>query len=807
MEKRGEQIIPELVEDEMKEYFLNYAMSVIVSRALPDVRDGLKPVHRRILTTLHDLNLEPGKNFRKCAKICGDVSGNYHPHGEAVVYPSLVRLAQPFSLRYPLVDGQGNFGSVDGDNPAAMRYTEARMKKLTQEMLADLEKDTVDYVPNYDGTRKEPTVLPSKFPNLLVNGSSGIAVGMATNIPPHNAKEVCEAVVKIIDNPESTVQEVMQVLPAPDFPTGGIITNPSGIRSAYTTGRGKILVRAKVEMEEKAGKQHIIVSEIPYMVQKAALIQQIAQLVRDKKIDGIADLRDESDREGMRIVITLKQAANSDIVQNQLFKHTRMQETFGIIMLALVNNEPKVLDIKAVISHFIDHRLEVITRRTQFDLNKAEKRAHILEGLIIALDDIERAIELIKKSKSADEAKANLISTYSLTDVQAKAILEMRLQRLTALEQDKLRKEKEELLVKIEELKSILASEEKRRAIIKDEMRYTQEKYGDERRTVVLEQETQAFEDEDLLTPEDVVVTMSHLGYVKRLPIDTYKAQRRGGRGIVAAKTRDEDFIENVFVTNTHTSLLCFTTKGKVHWIKVYQLPTAGRQAKGTAMVNILQLDKGERVQAVLPVKDFNTDSYVCMATKKGIMKKTELKSFSNPRKGGIIALSLDDDDELVNARLTSGNDELFLASESGMAVKCHEKEIRPMGRTARGVIGMRLTGDDKVIGMVIPKQGESILTVTEKGYGKRTAVTEYRTVHRGAKGVINIKTTERNGKVVAIRAVSEKDEIMIISDQGIAIRTAVTGISQIGRNTQGVRVMRVGSGKVGAVAKIESEE
>lgn len=806
-DKPAERIIPRIIEQEMKTSYLDYSMSVIVGRALPDVRDGLKPVHRRVLFGMYEMGMLHNKPFKKSARIVGDVMGKYHPHGDAAIYETMVRLAQDFSLRYPLVQGQGNFGSVDGDSAAAMRYTEARLNKLAEEILQDIDKETVEFVPNYDGSLKEPSVLPAKVPNLLINGSSGIAVGMATNIPPHNLSEVSDGIIATIDNPEIDAISLMKYIKAPDFPTGGIIMGTSGIREAYKAGRGKIVIRAKTEIQETKNRQRIIVTEIPYMVNKALLIEAIADLVRDKKIQGISDLRDESDREGMRIVIELKQGANSDVVLNQLFTHSRLQETFGMNMLALVGNEPRVLSLKDMVQHYIDHRKDIVRKRTQYDLTQAQDRAHILEGLIVALEHIDPIIKLIKQSKSAEEAKKGLIEDYKLSEKQAIAILDMTLRRLTSLEQDKIRNEHKDLLKLIKDLQEILASEQRILGLIKAELLELKEKYGDARRTQILETEVAALEEESLIKPEDDVITITHAGYIKRLTVDTYKQQRRGGKGIIAAETKEEDFIETLFIANTHDYILFFTSLGKVHWIKVYQLPEAGRYAKGTAIVNLLQLGQGEKVTAFIPVKQFEADKYLMMVTDNGIVKKTSLEEFSNPRKGGIIAISLDEKDSLNSVMLTDGKQQIIIATENGLAVKFHEEDVRPMGRTAGGVIGIRLR-DDRVVGATIADDNKTLLTITENGFGKRTQISDYRLINRGGVGVINIKITDKNGKVVSIASITDQDELMLISQNGVLIRTPAQGISTIGRNTQGVRVMKLDEkDKVISIAKIVQEE
>ncbi len=806
-EPKPEKIVPRIIEQEMKTSYLDYSMSVIVGRALPDVRDGLKPVHRRVLFAMHDMGMLHNKPFKKSARIVGEVLGKYHPHGDVAVYDAMVRLAQDFSLRYPLIQGQGNFGSVDGDRAAAMRYTEARLNKLAEEILQDIDKETVEFVPNFDASLQEPSVLPAKVPNLLVNGSSGIAVGMATNIPPHNMVEVCDAIIKTIDNPEVDVLSLMQTLKGPDFPTGGLIMGSSGIKEAYKTGRGKIVVRAKTQLEETKTRTRIIVTEIPYMVNKSEMIEAIADLVRDKKVQGISDLRDESDREGMRIVVDLKQGANSDVVLNQLFTHSRLQETFGINLLALVDNQPRLLSLKDIVQQYIDYRRSIVRKRTQFDLTQAEDKAHLLEGLIVALDHIDPVVQLIKQSKSADDAKKALMADYKLSEKQAQAILDMTLRRLTSLEQNKIRAEHSDLLKLVKDLKDILASEQKILGLIKAELLELKEKYGDARKTQIIETGVAAIEEESLIKPEEDVITITHAGYVKRLPVDTYKQQRRGGKGIIAAEAKEEDFIENLFVANTLDYILFFTNLGKVHWIKVYQLPEAGRYAKGTAIVNLLQLGQSEKVTAFIPVKAFEENKFLFMVTASGTVKKTSLAEFSNPRKGGIIALNLEEKDELKSVMLTDGNQQIIIATQDGMAVKFHESDVRAMGRTATGVIGIRLR-EDKVVGATLADDKLTLVTVTENGFGKRTPISDYRLINRGGVGVINIKITDKNGKVVGIASVTDGDELMLISQSGILIRTPVKGISVIGRNTQGVRVMKLDEkDKVISLAKVVPEE
>ena len=804
-----EHIQPVDIEDEMKKSFLDYSMSVIISRALPDVRDGLKPVHRRILTTLGDLNLYPGRPSRKCAKICGDVSGNYHPHGEAVVYPSLVRLAQDFTMRYTLVEGQGNFGSVDGDPPAAMRYTEARMTRLGAETLQDLDKETVDFVTNYDGSRKEPVVLPSAFPNLLVNGAAGIAVGMATNIPPHNLSETIEALLAMIDKPDIGLDDLIKKIPGPDFPTGGFICGNEGIMSAYLTGRGSLTLRAKamVETEKRTEKQSIIVTEIPYQVNKASLIEKIADLVREKKIEGISDLRDESDRDGMRIAIELKRDAIPEIVFNLLYKHTPMQINFGVILLAIVHNQPKVLPLRDMLRYYLDHRLEVVTRRCLFELRKAEERQHILEGLKIALDHLDAIIKLIRGSATPPEAKEGLMTDFDLSEIQAQAILDMRLQRLTGLERQKILDELAEINARIKELKEILADEAKIYAIIRKELLEIKEKYGDERRTVITGH-TSELSIEDLIVEEDMVVTVSHRGYIKRNPLSLYRAQRRGGKGRMGMITRDEDFVSDLFVASTHDNILFFSNKGKVYRMKVHEMPQAGRAAKGKAIVNLLPLDQGETITELLSVRDFEPDRFVFMATRNGIVKKTELMAFSNIRANGIIAINLDEGDQLIKAQITDGKQEVFLSSAAGKSIRFKEEEVRPLGRATRGVKGMELDSDDYVVGMEILSESNAILTCSEFGYGKRSPVDSYRLQSRGGKGVYTMRTTERNGKVVGVLQVDENDQAMLITDGGKIIRMNVKGISVIGRLTQGVKLIGLSEAeKVTALIKLAERE
>ena len=794
------------IEQEMSASFMDYAMSVIIARALPDVRDGLKPVQRRILTTLNDLGLSHNRAFRKCAKIAGDVSGNYHPHGEAVVYPALARMAQEFSLRGLLVDGQGNFGSVDGDPPAAMRYTEARMTLLAENLLADIEKDTVDYIPNYDNTRTEPSVLPSRVPNLLLNGSTGIAVGMATNIPPHNLGELCDALVHVLENADATLEEIFERMPGPDFPTAGIINGRSGIRSYYETGRGSVQMRARsvVEINARTNRQSIVVTEIPYALNKARLIEKIADLVREQKIKDISDIRDESDRNGMRIVIDLKRDAVGGAVLNQLYKHTQMQTSFGVILLALVNNQPRVMGVKEMLFHFLRYRREVILRRSRFELKKAENRAHILEGYRIALDNIGEVIALIRGSKTPEEARGGLMRNFSLTQPQAQAILEMRLQRLTGLERDKIETEYEELQKAIAYLREVLVDGKLQTSIIKEELLEVREKFADERRTEIVD-EASEISLEDMIVEEDMAVTISNSGYIKRNAITLYRSQRRGGKGVMGMGTKQEDFVEQLFIASTHDYMMFFTSRGRCHWLKVHEIPQGGRAARGKAIVNVLQLAAGEFVSAVMPVRKFEPDRYILMATKQGVLKKTQLTAFSRPRAGGIIALNLDEGDELIGVGQTDGSLEVFLGTRDGKAVRFSENKVRAMGRTARGVRGINLGEGDCVIGMEVVSPGDIILTATEFGYGKRSRVDDYRLTNRGGKGVINIKVTEKNGPVIGIRRVTADDEFVLITIGGQLIRSRVQDVSVIGRATQGVRLIGVKEGDhVAALARIE---
>ncbi len=796
------------LEDEMKKSYIDYAMSVIVGRALPDVRDGLKPVHRRILYSMYETGMTADKPFKKSAWVVGDVLAKYHPHGDTAVYDTMVRMAQDFSYRYQLVNGHGNFGSVDGDRAAAMRYTEAKMSKVAMELLRDIDKDTIDYAPNYDESLKEPTVMPSRFPNLLVNGSSGIAVGMATNIPPHNMGEVLDALNALIENPDVTIKELMNYIKGPDFPTAAIIMGMEGIYNAYHTGRGSVKIRSKNTIEHmKNGKERIIVNELPYQVNKARLIEKIAELVRDKKIEGITDLRDESDRKGMRIVIELKKGINGDVILNQLFKHTQMQTTFSIIMLALVDNKPQVLNIKQILEHYLAHQKSVFTRRTQFELDKAEARAHIVEGLLLALGSIERVIKIIRGSENADSAKFALMEEIGLSEIQAKAILDMKLSRLTALEQTKLDEEYQDLLTTVGYLKEILADELKLMQLIKDEFERVRNKYGDERRTALIADEGD-LEIEDLIAEEDAVITITHRGYIKRLPATTYRSQKRGGKGVKALSKKDEDFVEHLFITTTHHYLMFFTNTGRVMRLKVHILPEASRTAKGSAIVNLLHLEKGEYVTTVIPVKEFNDDEYLLTVTRKGVVKKSSLSAYDTKRKDGIIALTLDEDDELISVNLTDGSKEVIMGTRHGHSIRFSEDDVRKMGRTARGVKGITLGAGDEVIGADVVNESADLLVISENGYGKRTDLSEYRTQTRGGKGIFTIKGSERNGNLVALMIISEGDDIMLISKEGIIIREPVTDISKIGRVTQGVKVMNMAENdQVVAVARVAIKE
>ncbi|HLD88580.1 MAG TPA: DNA gyrase subunit A [Candidatus Nanoarchaeia archaeon] len=806
-EQKQEREIIRVIEDEMKQSYLDYAMSVIVGRALPDVRDGLKPVHRRILFGMHELGNSSNKPFKKSARIVGEILGKFHPHGDQAVYDSLVRMVQDFSLRYPLIQGQGNFGNIDGDNAAAMRYSEARLARTSEEMLQDIDKETVDFIPNFDGTLKEPTVLPSKLPNLLINGSSGIAVGMATNIPPHNVSEICDGIIKTIENPEISFEQLFSIIKGPDFPTGASILGRQGILEYYKTGRGKIVVRAKIKTEHIRNKEIILITEIPYQVNKSQLIEEVAQLVREKSITGISDIRDESDREGIRIVLELKQGFTSEVVLNQLYKHTRLQTTFGVIMLALVNNEPKILNVRELITHFINHRRAVVRRKTEFELRKAEERKHILEGLIVALNDSDSIVQKIKKSRDVETARKMLINDYALTEIQAKAILEMRLQRFAALEQEKIKIEHSELINLILELKNILSDEKRILGIIKNELIELKQKYSDSRRTEVTQDAEMDIEIEDLIKEEEVVVTYTHSGYIKRIPLETYRQQKRGGKGITATETKEEDFVEYLFVSSTHNYIMLFTDKGRVHWLKVYTIPEASRHSLGKSIANLIEMDKDEKISAMLPVKEFDEKQFLLISTRKGIIKKTNLSEYSRPRKGGIIAATLDEGDKVVNVRLTDGSKNIILATRKGMAARFNESDARAIGRAGRGVKGITLREGDYVIGMEASTEKETLLTVTENGYGKRSLVSEYRLISRGGIGVINVKATEKNGNVVGIKTATDEDEIICISQNGIIIRIPVKQISVIGRNTQGVRIMKLAEGdKVVSVEKIARE-
>jgi DNA gyrase subunit A len=802
-------IVERYLEDEMKTSYMDYSMSVIVQRALPDVRDGLKPVHRRILYAMHEAGISASKPFKKSARIVGDVLGKYHPHGDTAVYDAIVRMAQDFSLRYPLVDGQGNFGSVDGDSAAAMRYTESRMAKIAEEMITDIDKDTIDFVPNYDGSLKEPTVLPAKLPNMLINGASGIAVGMATNIAPHNLTEIVDGILAIIDNPDINTLDLMEIIKGPDFPTGGIIYGAQGIASAYHTGRGLVRVRGKIDIEEMAhDKKRVVVTEIPYQVNKSTLIENIAALVRDKRVEGITDLRDESDREGMRIVIELKRDANDEVILNQLYKLTPLESTFGINNLALVKNQPKLLPLKETLMYFIEHRQEVIRRRTEFELAKAEARVHILKGLLIALDALDEVIALIRGSSTVEDARNGLIERFNLSEEQAKAILEMRLQKLTSMEASKIQEEHDELLQKIEELKGILASEEKILEIIKEESLELKNKYGDERRTEIIEA-GEEIEIEDLIPVENVVITITNTGYIKRLPVDTYKQQRRGGKGLIGIRTREEDYVIDLFITSTHNFILFFTNKGRVYWLKAYKIPMGDRYAKGKPIINLLpRLDEDEDIQTMIPISVFDNKHFLVFVTRNGYIKKTVLSAYSRPRADGIWAIRLEETDQLVDVKLTDGTQEIMIASANGQANRFNETEVRRMGRYARGVRGLRLKKGDKVIGMAVVGPDSILLTLKENGYGKRSRVKDYRKTHRGSKGVINIKTLSPIGNVVTVQVVKGDNELIVTSEQGMVIRIPVKGISVIGRATKGVRIMNLkDDDRVVAVARIITEK
>ena len=806
--EQNNRILPIEIAEEMKKSYIDYSMSVIVGRALPDVRDGLKPVHRRILYSMNELNLTPDKPYRKSARIVGDVLGKYHPHGDSAVYLAMVRMAQDFATRGLLVDGHGNFGSVDGDAPAAMRYTEAKMTKLSLELLRDIEKETVDFVPNFDESLKEPSVLPSRYPNLLVNGSNGIAVGMATSIPPHNLGEVIDATVHLIDNEECSVEDLMKFIKGPDFPTAALIMGKENIAEAYKTGRGKVKVRAKAVIEElPKGKQQIVVTEIPYQVNKAKLVERIAELVKDKKVEGISDLRDESNRNGMRIVIELKRDVNANIVLNNLYKYSQMEDTFSVIMLALVNGQPKVLNLKQILYHYVQHQKDVVTRRTKFELNKAEARAHILEGLRIALDNIDAVISLIRASKTTQEAKIGLIDRFGLSEIQAQAILDMRLQRLTGLERDKIEAEYEDLIKKINRLREILANERLLLNVIKEEMLIIKENYADERRTEIRHAEGE-IDMRDLIEDEEIAITLTHFGYIKRLPSDTYKSQKRGGRGVSALTTREEDFVKHLVSTTTHSRLLFFTNKGRVFRLNAYEIPEGKRQAKGTAIVNLLQLGPNEKIATLLAIDEHDDNKYLLLATKNGIVKKTDREEFKNINKAGLIAIGLREDDELIGVRVTDGNKDVLLVTKDGMSIRFNENDIRPMGRSAMGVKGVTLSKDDEVVSMSLCEEGTDVLVVSENGFGKRTDINEYRTQIRAGKGIKTYNISDKTGKLVGAEMVNEDDEMMIINSDGVLIRLRVNEISLFGRVTSGVKLMKTDDEvNVVSISKIKMEE
>lgn len=808
IETQGGKILPVEISEEMKKSFIDYSMSVIVSRALPDVRDGLKPVHRRILYTLHELGMTPGKPYSKSARLVGDCMAKFHPHGDASIYDAVVRMAQDFASRYPLIDGHGNFGSIDGDAPAAMRYTEVRMSKLAPYMLADLEKETVDFKPNYDEKQEEPTVLPSKFPNLLVNGSSGIAVGMATNIPPHNLREVIAGAIALIDQPDLSVEGLMQFIKGPDFPTGGTIMGTAGIRSAYLTGRGSIRTRAKAVIEpmEKSGKNRIVITEIPFLVNKAKLVERIAELVREKKVDGVTDLRDESDRTGLQIVIELRRDVNPQIILNQLYKHTPMEESFGINILALVDGRPKVLNLKDVLHYFIEHQKEVIIRRTRYDLNKAEAEAHILEGLRIALDHIDEIIETIRSSQDEADARQNLMSRFNLSEKQAQAIVDMRLKRLTGLEREKLEADYQELLNKIAYFRAVLASEKMVLEIIKSELKEVSDKFGDERRTKISVNESH-MDVEDLIAEEDVVVTVTHNGYIKRLPLNTYKSQRRGGKGVHGMTTKEEDFVEHLFIATTHHYIHFFTSQGRVFRLKAHEIPEASRTAKGTAIINLLSINSDETITAVIAIREYNPEFSLFMATRQGIVKKSHMTEFDSSRRDGLIAINLDHGDELIGVRLTNGKEDVIMATADGMCIRFPETDVREMGRSARGVRGISLSQGDQVVGMDVTAAGGDLLFMTENGYAKRTNLEEYRVQGRGGKGIIGMRITAKTGKLIGIKVVQPEDELMVITAEGIIMRLEVSGISKQGRTAQGVVAMRTGESRVVSIAKVVSKD
>ena len=803
------QKVPVYIEEEMRESFMAYAMSVIISRALPDVRDGLKPVHRRVLYAMYDVGNTSDKAYKKSARLVGDIMGKYHPHGDTAIYDTIVRMAQDFNMRYPMVDGQGNFGSIDGDNPAAMRYTEIRMTPLAEEMLADIEKETVDFIPNYDDTLREPAVLPSRIPNLLINGAAGIAVGMATNIPPHNLSEVIDGLVALVENPEMTIPQLMKYIPGPDFPTAGFIHGKEPIIQAYKEGKGIIQMRGKAftETVKRTGKEQIIISEIPYMVNKKRLIEQIAELVNEKKIEGIADIRDESDREGMRVVIELKRDAVAEIIINQLHKHTQLQDSFGMNMLAIVDGRPKLLNLKEALKCFLEHRKEVVTRRTAYDLRKAEERLHILEGYRIALDNLDAVITLIRGSADPKVAKEGLMSNFSLSEIQAQAILDLRLQRLTGLERGKIMDEHRETLELIAKLRTILANEKEIYKIIIEELREIKKKYGDERRTQIVDR-TEDISIEDMIVDEDMAVTISHDGYIKRNPVSLYRAQRRGGKGKIGTTTKEEDFVEYLFIASMHSYILFFTTIGKVYWIKVHELPQASRAARGKPIVNLLNLQPGEKVSAFLSVREFQEGRHIVFATKNGLVKKTELMAYANPRASGIRAIGLEDGDEVIGVRLTDGQQELILSTADGQSIRFKEEQVRPTGRGTFGVVGMKLDEGDKVVSMEILSLGFDILTVSEGGYGKRTEMAEYRLQSRGGKGIITMKTTDKTGRVIGVQQVTEEDQLMLISNKGKIIRLRIKDIRVIGRNTQGVRLIELEDGeRVVSLARLAEKE
>jgi DNA gyrase subunit A len=808
MTQAKDNIITVDIQQEMKKSYIDYAMSVIVSRALPDVRDGLKPVHRRILYAMNELGLTPDKPHRKSARIVGDVLGKYHPHGDTAVYDAMVRMAQDFSTRQVLVDGHGNFGSIDGDSAAAMRYTEARMAKIALEMLRDINKDTVDFVPNFDESLTEPSVLPSRFPNILVNGASGIAVGMATSIPPHNLGEVIDGVVKLIDNPDIQLKDLMKVIKGPDFPTGATIMGKGGIKDAYATGKGRVTVRARATIEASSGSRHrIIVTEIPYQVNKAKLIERIAELVREKKIEGISDIRDESDRKGMRIVLDLKRDANPQVVLNLLYKHTQLQDTFSIIMLALVDGQPRVLNLKEILVHYLDHQKNVVRRRTIYDLNKAEERAHILEGLRIALDNIDRVIALIRGSKNDQVARDGLMREFGLTEKQAQAILDMRLRRLTGLEREKIDAEYKDLLEKIKYYRDVLKKEELLESVIKEELLEIKAKYADTRRTNIAP-DAGEFNIEDLIEEQEVAITLTHLGYIKRVPADAYRSQRRGGKGVTALTTKTEDFVSDIFITSTHNYILFFTNRGRVYRLKAYEIPEAGRQAKGTAIVNLLQLSGGETITAVIPIRDFEEEKYMLFATKKGLVKKTPLSEYASQRKNGLQAIGLMEGDELIGVKLTEGSDHVILATKNGYSIRFGEEGVRSMGRYSRGVKGITLGSGDQVVGMELAKEGADLLSVTVNGFGKRTDLEEYSLQNRGGKGIKTYRITSKTGELVGIKVVDEKDDIMLITKNGIVIRLNVSEVSRMGRITQGVTLMKFDKDQtLVSIAKIEADD